>query len=82
MLDAFRLKIAVCHKSAGRRSGAVVLISTFVRESHGKFNERSHELYAKRAMTSVQEKSARTAFKNIDSILVSTLVLKRKRSEA
>ena len=70
------------HKSAGRRSGAVVPISTFVRESHGKFNERSHELYAKRAMTPVQEKSARTAFKIIDSILVSDLVSKRKRSES
>ncbi len=52
----------------------MVPISTFVRESHGKFNERAHGLYAKRAMTSAQERSARNAFKNFDSILVSDLV--------
>ena len=60
----------------------MVPISTFVRESHGKFDERAHGLYAKRAMTSAQERSARNAFKNFDSILVSSLVSKRKRSEA
>ena len=30
----------------------MVLVSTFAYESHGKFNERTHELYAKRAMAS------------------------------
>ena len=58
-------------------ANTVVPISTFVRESHGKFNQRAHELYAKRAMTSAHERSARNEFKFFDSILVSDLVSKK-----
>ena len=53
-LDEFRRKTVMIYKSAGRRSGAVVPVSTIARGSHGEFNENTHAFYAKRAMTSVK----------------------------
>jgi hypothetical protein len=53
-LDEFRRKIVMFYKSAGRRSGAVVPVSTFARGSHGEFNENTHALYAKHEMASAK----------------------------
>ena len=86
-LDEFRRKTVVLYKSAGSRSGHVVPVSTFARGSHGEFNENTHALYTKRAMTSAKK----VVIKNyalddfgsfLVSDLVSPLVSKRKRPEA
>ena len=62
-------------KLAGTGRGLKVCVFTCANGSHGKFNERTHGLYAKPVMTSVQERrAANNAFENFDWILVSVLV--------
>ena len=65
----------------------MVPVSTFARGSHGKFNENTRAFYTKCAMTSAKKVAIKNyALDDFDSILVSVLVsplvLKRKRPEA